>query len=65
MLIGLLEAKDVEDLIYYELDEPSSDVYFFIGSDLKEREIIKLIEVLKSKIVVFSWTSYEILGIDP
>ena len=33
-----LEAKVVEDLIRYELDEPSSNHYFLVGSNMKERE---------------------------
>ena len=43
------EAKVLEDLIIYELDEPSSDCYFLIGSNLNERERIELIEFLKAK----------------
>ena len=37
------EAKVVEDLICYKLDEPSFDCFFFIGANLEERESTKLI----------------------
>ena len=37
------EAKVVEDLICYELDEPSSDHFFLTGVNLEERERIELI----------------------
>ena len=37
------EAKVVEDLIRYELDEPSSDRFFLIGANLEERERTELI----------------------
>ena len=37
------ETKVVDDLMRYELDEPSSDYFFLIGSDLKEWERIKLV----------------------
>ena len=32
------EAKVVEDLVCYDLDNPSSDHFFLIGSNLRERE---------------------------
>ncbi|GFZ16802.1 hypothetical protein Acr_26g0000720 [Actinidia rufa] len=38
-----LEAKVVEDLICYELDEPSSDSFFLTGANLEERERTELI----------------------
>ena len=44
------EAKVVEDLIRYELDELSSDRYFLIISNLKERQRIELIKFLKAGI---------------
>ena len=37
------EAKVIEDLIRYELDEPSSDCFFLTGANLKERERTELI----------------------
>ena len=37
------EDKVVEDLIRYELDEPSSDRFFLTGANLEERERIELI----------------------
>ena len=33
-----LEAKVVEDLIHYDLDEPSSGCFLLTGANLKERE---------------------------
>ena len=60
-----LEAKVVEDLIRYELDEPSADCFFLTGANLKEREKIKLIQFLKANIKVFTWTPYKMSGIDP
>ena len=36
------EAKVVEDLIHYELDEPSLDRFFLMGANLKEQERIEL-----------------------
>ena len=36
-----LEAKVVEDLICYELDEPSSDHFFLTGANLEEQERIE------------------------
>ena len=58
------EAKVVEDLMRYELDEPSSKYYFLIGANLKERERIELIQFLEVNIEVFAWTQYEMPGID-
>ena len=37
------EAKVMEDLIWCELDEPSSDYFFLTGANLKERERAELI----------------------
>ena len=59
------EAKVVEDLVRYELDEPSSDRFFLVGSDLKECERTGLIQLLKANIEAFAWTPYEMPGIDP
>ena len=36
------EAKVVEDLIHYELDEPSSDHFFLTNANLEERVRTKL-----------------------
>ena len=41
------EDKVVEELIHYELDEPSSDNYLFVDSNMKKQERIELIEFLK------------------
>ena len=41
------EAKVVENLICYELDEPSLNHFFLIDANLKERERIELIQFLK------------------
>ncbi|GFY84506.1 hypothetical protein Acr_03g0012800 [Actinidia rufa] len=38
-----LEAKVVEDLMRYELDEPSSDHFFLIDANLEERERTELL----------------------
>ena len=37
------QAKVVEDLICYELDEPSSDHFFLTGANLEERKRTELI----------------------
>ena len=37
------EAKVIEGLISYELDEPSLDYFFLIGANLEEQERSKLI----------------------
>ncbi|GFS31446.1 hypothetical protein Acr_00g0017380 [Actinidia rufa] len=60
-----LEAKVVEDLTRYELSEPSSDRYFLIGSNMKERERTELIEFLIANIDIFTWMPYKNPGIDP
>ena len=38
-----LEARVVDNLIRYELDEPSSNRFFLTGANLEERERIELI----------------------
>ena len=58
------EAKVMEDLVRYDLDEPSSDRFFLTSSNLKERERTEFIEFLTANIEVFAWTPYEMLGID-
>ncbi|GFS42015.1 hypothetical protein Acr_00g0077690 [Actinidia rufa] len=58
------EAKAVEDLVRFELDEPSSDRFFLTGANLEERERTDLIQFLKANIKVFAWTPYEMPGID-
>ena len=55
----------MEDLIRYELDEPSSDHFFLTSANLEARERIELIQFLIENIEVFIWTPYEMLGIDP
>ena len=42
------KAKVMEDQICYELGETSLDLYFLVGSNMKERERTKLIEFLKA-----------------
>ena len=56
------EDKVMEDLIRYELDEPSSDRFFLTGANLEERERTELIQFLKANVKVFAWTPYEIPG---
>ncbi|GFS30822.1 hypothetical protein Acr_00g0014350 [Actinidia rufa] len=60
-----LKAKVVEDIIRYELNKPSSRCYFLIGSNMKERQRIELINFLKANIKFFTWTPYEMPKIDP
>ena len=55
----------MEDLVLYDLNEPSSNRFFVTGSNLKKRERTELIEFLIANIEVFAWTPYEMLGIDP
>ncbi|XP_057489449.1 uncharacterized protein LOC130775334 [Actinidia eriantha] len=59
------KAKIIEELVRYELDEPSSDRFFLIGSELNECERTELIQLLKANIEVFAWTPYKMPGIDP
>ncbi|XP_057491387.1 uncharacterized protein LOC130777131 [Actinidia eriantha] len=54
------EAKVIEKLVRYELDEPSSDRFFLTGSNLNERDRTELIQLLKANIEAF-----EMPGIDP
>ncbi|GFS41482.1 hypothetical protein Acr_00g0074590 [Actinidia rufa] len=60
-----LEAKVIEELVRCELDKPSSDRFFLIGSDLKECKRTKLLQLLKANIEAFAWTPYEMPGIYP
>ena len=39
--------------------------FFQIGSQLSQREREELIEFLKQNIDVFTWSTYEALGVDP
>ncbi|GFS42559.1 hypothetical protein Acr_00g0080540 [Actinidia rufa] len=59
------EAKVIEDLMRYELDEPSSDRFFLTGANLEERERTELIQLFKANIEVFAWIPYEMPGTDP
>ncbi|GFZ15616.1 hypothetical protein Acr_25g0000250 [Actinidia rufa] len=59
------EAKVIEELVRYELDEPVSGQFFLVGSGLNECERTELIQLLKANIEAFAWTPYEMLGIDP
>ena len=46
--VGIIPKKMVvKDLILYELDEPSSDHFFLVVSNIKERERIELVDFLK------------------
>ena len=58
-------AKVVEDLIRYELDEPSLNRFFLTSANLEERERTKLIQFLKENIEVIAWTPYEIPEVNP
>ena len=59
------EAKVVEDLISYELNEASSDRFFLTSANLKEQKRIEFIEFLKANIEVFAWIPYKMPRIDP
>ncbi|GFZ15658.1 hypothetical protein Acr_25g0000670 [Actinidia rufa] len=59
------EAKVIEELVRYELDEPGSDRFFLVGSDLNECDRTELIQLLKANIEAFAWTPYEMPRIDP
>ena len=41
------EAKVMEELIHYELDERSSDLFFLTDANLEERERTELIQSSK------------------
>ncbi|GFS31617.1 translocon at inner membrane of chloroplasts 21 [Actinidia rufa] len=58
------EAKVVEDLICYKLDEPTLDRFFLTGANLEERERTEFIQFLKANIGAFTWTPYEMPRID-
>ena len=58
-------AKVVEELIRYELDEPSSNRFFLTSANPEEQERTELIQFLKENIEVFVWTPYEMPRIDP
>ena len=58
------KEKVIEDLVRYELNKPSSNCFFFVGSNKKERERTEIIEFLKANVKVFVWTLYEMPGID-
>ena len=60
----ILEEKVINDLVYYELYEQSSDYLFLVGSNMEKREINKLIEFLIENIKVFTLTLYKMLRID-
>ena len=62
---GRPEAKVMEDLIRYQLDEPSSNHFFLTGINLKERERTELIQFLTTNIEFFAWTPYEMPRINP
>ena len=47
------EAKVVKDLIRHDLDEPISNWFFLVGSNLKEQERTELIQFLKKNVEVF------------
>ncbi|GFS43551.1 hypothetical protein Acr_00g0085730 [Actinidia rufa] len=49
-----LEVKVIEELVRYELDEPSSDRFFLTRSDLNECERTELIQLLKANIEAFA-----------
>ena len=53
----ILENKGMEDLIRYKLNEPSSNYFFLMGTNLKERERTELIKFLTTNIVVFARTT--------
>ena len=55
----------MEDLIRYELDEPSSDHFFLTSANLEELERTEFIQFFKANIAVFAWTPYKMLEIDP
>ncbi|PSS08152.1 Topoisomerase [Actinidia chinensis var. chinensis] len=60
-----LEAKVVEDLMSYELDEPSLDRLFLPSANLEKRDRTELFQLLKANVEFFAWTPYEMTGIDP
>ena len=61
---GTSEEAECEDLVKVIIgDDPEK--FFQIGSQLPQREREELIEFLKQNIDVFSWNTYEALGVDP
>ena len=59
------KTKVVEDLVHYELDEPSLDNFFLTNANLEEQGRIELIQFLIAHIEVFTWMPYKMPGIDP
>ena len=61
----------MEDLVRYDLNDPSSDRFFLTSSNLREREKerekerTELIKFLTANIEVFGWTTYEMPEFDP
>ena len=51
---GKCLKMSAESLVHYELGEPNSDRFFFLGSNLKERERTELVEFLKANVEVLS-----------
>ncbi|GFZ09192.1 hypothetical protein Acr_20g0010000 [Actinidia rufa] len=46
------EAKVIEELVHYDLDEPSSDRFFLVGSDLNESHPISVYTEYPFKVVL-------------
>ena len=63
--VGNTPEAIVEDLMSYDLNEPSLDCFFLTRSKLTEQERNELIEFLTINIEVFAWTQYEMPEIDP
>ena len=58
------EEVKCEDLVKVTIeDDPKR--FFQIGSQLPQQEREELLEFLKQNIDVFTWNTYEALGVDP
>lgn len=57
------EDKSVEDHLTVSINEDSS-CFFLVGTALSDPEQEQLISFLKRNIEIFTWTPYEMLGVD-
>ena len=55
----------MEDLVEVRIDEKNPEKFFLLGSSLSSTERIELMEFLTSNIEMFTWTPYDMPGIDP
>ena len=57
--------KSIEDLTEVRIDPADPDRFFLVGSQLPEPEKTQLLDLLLENKEVFTWTPYEMPGINP